>query len=207
MILNFLQRTCILLGSLLTIMLIADRPQQDIEQKEENNPIRDVEKVLTDLETAVSAKDFAKAINLLDEFEMNSFFQELERRDGQVGNATEFPVKFLAYAEDLILIPGIPTELRVKVFQQEMFAEIAGTGDDSEAPAELHRSWFETASNFVLRYNTRMYRRAIARGKVSALPYKSNEVRRFLHLDQATWDNLPVEVQVTLEIMVNETTP
>jgi hypothetical protein len=170
--------------------------------EKETSDSMSVSELFAKVKTVTDGGDFESAIELVDDADVESVFKE----SCIVGNKGVDADKlvFLAFSEDAIIIPGVSNELKTEIWRQRAFMEIPGTGDDlAISDRELRRRWFDSVASFELKFNARVYRQGVAIGKFPALPLSGEDVRRRLHIDEATWKKLPIEIQTTLELLAN----
>ncbi len=169
-----------------------------------HEPQLSIKDLFADLASLIQAGDFEGAAKRLEGVDIDSMFRKSSLPE-KTQTSDRRSVVFLGYAEYAFHIPGIPSDLKAKTWRRKNFLEVPGTGDDLPlSDGQLRRRWFDVVGSFVLKFNTRTYREGVALGDLPALPLTATAVRRILLFDEDTWNRLPIEVQVTLEILVND---
>ena len=114
-----------------------------------------------EIKNLTDAREFKKASLLVREVDIEKLIKK-SIIDKKTGKVKLNKLIFLAYAEETILIPGIPINLETKELADKKYRVIPGTGDDLPiSDQKLRAEWFDAVSNLALKYNTRVYKLGI----------------------------------------------
>lgn len=68
------------------------------------------------------------------------------------------PPRFVALAQDALLLPGVPAPAQLQILDNRSFRELPGFGDDAEAGWGDNAALFEMAHEFARLYNSDLYK-------------------------------------------------
>ncbi len=121
----------------------------------QSRSVNSVDILLAQISAAVEVGDYDEAMRMLHAADVDGMVRTLL----DANRGSEHGYYFLAYAEDALLIPGVPLDFETRVIRDRRFREIPGTGDDCPInDPEMRRKWFECVSGFALRFNRKIYR-------------------------------------------------
>lgn len=99
---------------------------------------------------------YESAVLLIEGVDVKSLFERSFKADSE-GEPEE--MYFLAYAEEMIIIPGVPIELQATLQSQQAYREVPGTGDDIPiSDIRLRQRWIDAVANLAREFNSLVYR-------------------------------------------------
>ena len=181
-------------------LLVFGCARQEEISKFENGP---VDKFVDYVNSLVQANAIEDAIAALDEVDVDKLVEstltESEKKDSNIRRL----IKFVGWEEYTHQPPGVPQHLDSDLLANIKMMEITGVRR-FEPERELERNLHKSAGVFALKFNSRMYRKALELGHAKPARLSSEQVRLYSNIDEATWNELPIEIQVFVEILVNQ---
>lgn len=109
-------------------------------------PLTTVDDLMSSVESALARNEYAQVSHLLDSV-------DAERLAAAECNSSSH-VRYVAIAEEAILIPGLPVDVENEILREKDYVEIPGLGDDSPIPDPYREDVFQSARRFASEYNS-----------------------------------------------------